>query len=321
MQQFWMPSFLIDSPPGLLEKIHFLSGDALMWFFMAEGGLWRWEAAILLIIPIGLGAAALWRQRGAWLPVALLLPLALAIGASAFRLYPLAARLLLFTAPFLALLMVAGVAAAAERLSARWRLPWLAGAAALLTILPIMDLVRQVGDPYERQAVAPLVRTFLARHAAGAAIYVYGRTVPAWTYYTTDWRNPDLARVNHLAHLVGSDGAAFSYAPPRGHPVKEEGDSLIYAWADWRELIGIPGGRGPDSLGVTRATWDPGWADNELRRIRAAGRHEAWVVYTAAKPNVPDPLDSALTASGATIGLRQAASGALLTRWEWKSEE
>ena len=99
-------------------------------------------------------------------------------------------------------------------------------------------------------------------------------------------------------------------------PLAEAGaDALRFAVGDWRELVGVPTGTGPDSLGIPSPAPDSGWADNEARRLHEAGGPEAWVLLSSFQPMVPDQLDAALTRRGGVRALREERPGAVLMRW------
>ena len=318
MQRFWLPFFLSPALPGLLAKTDTALTLALQQWFLASGGGWRVLVAYGLLLPIGAGVIRLARRHGPALLALLFLPLALALLASAAQAYPAAPRLLLFSLPGLILALAAGTGAIAEGLGRRWPVAWLAAGAAALASLPGLDAARMLLEPYEREALAPLIARVRAEHQPGAAIYVFGRSVPAWVFYTTDWRAPDLARVRGRSALVSSTGGAFRHAASRGRPVVDEGDDLIFGYADWRELIGVPTGTGPDSTGVNATRPDTGWAENEARRLKAAGGPEAWVVMSSFIPGAPDLVDSALAANGGRRLFREERSGAVLSRWEFR---
>lgn len=107
-------------------------------------------------------------------------------------------------------------------------------------------------------------------------------------FYTTEWRTPDIGRVETLGALVSSAGRAFRHASSRGHPVAQEGDDLAYHYRDWTELIGASTGMGPDSTGASQPTPDDGWPKNEAARIRRAGGPESWVIFSSFIPGCRD---------------------------------
>ncbi len=318
MQRFWLPFFLSPALPGLLAKADTALTLSLQQWFLASGGGWRVLVAYGLLLPMLAGVITLARRHGPALLALLFLPLALALLASSVQAYPAAPRLLLFALPGLILALAAGTGAIAEWLGRRWPVAWLAVGAAALAFLPGLDAARMLLEPYEREALAPLIARVRAEHQPGAAIYVFGRSVPAWVFYTTDWRAPDLARVHGRSALVSSTGGAFRHAASRRRPVVDEGDDLIFGYADWRELIGVPTGTGPDSNGVNALQPDTGWAENEARRLKAAGGPEAWVVMSSFIPGAPDLVDSALIATGGRRVFREERSGAVLSRWEFR---
>ena len=317
MQRFWIPNFLSPGLPDLGDKLVTLPAALLREWFLGEATPVRILAGAALCLPVAAGAVGLARRGRGWLLLIALVPLGVALLASAARLYPVAPRLLLFAAPLVALLLAEGAAVVAGLL-ARWRpAPWLGLGAAALLGLPVLDAARGLAAPPEREALAPLVRLLQREARPGATVYVFGRAVPAWVFYTTDWRAPDTARVRHHVALVSSTGAAFRHAGPRGHPVREEGDSLAYRFGAWTELVGIPSGTGPDSLGVNGAVEDAGWADNEARRIQAAGGPEAWLVLSSYRAGLPALLDSALVRRGGVLAARHVAPGAEVSRWRF----
>lgn len=314
MQRFWIPFFLSPALPHLGTRIYNALATSSQAFFTADGGLWRIWASCVLLIPILLGAVRLWRQRFTGL-LLLATPLLLAILASVVRRYPVSPRLLLFAAPGLCVALASGLGSVADRLD-RWRrLPWFAMLAVGLLLLPLLDAGRMVLEPLEREAVRSPIRQFIREHQAGATVYLFGRTVPAWVFYTTDWRAPDVARVETLGALVSSTGRAFRHASSRGHLVSREGDDLVYHYRDWIELIGASTGMGPDSTGASQGRPDEGWAQNEAARIRRAGGPESWVIFSSFVPGVPVLLDSALIALGGTRSLQVETTGARGARW------
>jgi len=317
MQRYWVPYFLSPSLPELDAKIDHAVGSGLQDWFLSEGGRWRVEAGFLLILPTVVGGFELFRRHGRTVMTMLLVPFALAVVASMVRRYPVAPRLMLFAMPTMTLLLSAGLWAISEQLRVRWRRPAFALASTALLLLPGLGALRTWQLPLDRESLRPLVTRLEQEHAPGATIYVYGRAMPAWLFYTTDWSRPDLARVHERSVLIGSTGGAFYHAASRGHAVAEEGDSLIYPYRDWRELVGVPSGLGPDSLGIRRDAPDPGWASNEARRIRQAGGPEAWLVLFSFVPGVQDSLGAAMREAGATRTLREEQDGAVVERYRF----
>src|SRR6185295_12441283 len=132
-------------------------------------------------------------------------PLLVALVASAVRLYPFAPRFLLFLAPGLTLLTVAGIQALARAGEGRrdWAraLPAAAGAlAACLLAGRTVQLARGLYFTYEdsRPAFTRLEREL----APGDGLYVYAGAAKAFDYYQSHFAFPRRARV-----VVGAQDA------------------------------------------------------------------------------------------------------------------
>ncbi len=315
MQRYWVPYFLSPTLPELESKIDHVVTAGLEEWFVSGGTPWRLRAGFILIPAILIGVFAVVRRHGRGITLMLVLPFGLAVMASMMRRYPVVPRLMLFALPSILLLLTAGVWAVCEWLRARARIPWFALASASLVVLPGIDAAREWITPLDRESLRPLIAEIVADHQPGAAVYVYGRAMPAWLFYTTDWSRPDLARVHLRSQLIASTGGAFYHAASRGHAVGREGDDLLFPYRDWRELVGVPSGLGPDSLGIRADAPDPGWGANEARRIREAGGPEAWLVLFSFAPGVQDSLEAAMRAAGATQTLVEERDGAVIERY------
>jgi hypothetical protein len=190
---------------------------------------------------------------------------------------------------------------------------------AAVLVLPVRGALSHLFHPASPEDVRSLADSFAKEHRPGEAIYVFGRSVPSWVFYTTDWKSPDLDRVGRLSELVASEGPAFRNAPSRGRPIAAEGDDLVYPNRDFSELVGIPPGTGPTlkSPGGADAP-DPGWAENEVGRIRrAAGNGRVWVLLSSFKPAVGAQLVQALDAGGARLESRRETDAAMLLRYRF----
>lgn len=301
LQTYWNGYFLDPLSSGLLGRLRTTVGATLRDFFLGEGGGWRTGAAMLLLVPCGIGAVRLGRIHGRPAAALLVLPLLAAFAASALHRYPIAPRLMLYSAPLWILLVVAGLDELGERLAGR-RAPWLLTAAAAVSlVLPVRSAVAELRSPSRPQDIRPLVQLFQQRHAAGDAVYIFGRAVPAWTFYTTDWGAPDLARVKSFGGLVSSGGVAFRNRESRRAAVQAEGSDLVFPYRDWWELIGVPTGQGPTTTGSGSEMPDSGWAENEAARLRATGRPQVWVLLSSYRAPIPGLLLAAVQQQGGTM--------------------
>jgi len=235
-------------------------------------------AAILLLVGVGL-----WQLAGSGRRRTLLVigPVAVTLTASALGLYPIAARIMVFAAPCL----IIPVAAAAAALALRPRLLRIRGAAAfagvVLVVPPLKRDLQLAAHPTTFEHVRPAVAELRKRALPTEPIYVFASSLPAWTFYTTDWSAPDRERLARVARLGGSGGPAFENAPPRDRRVGTENDSLVFALDGTWEIIGAAhGAQWRSGTGLVQYHPDPGWAAAEARRIRAAASPGVWLLVS-----------------------------------------
>ena len=96
--------------------------------------------------------------------------------------------------------------------------------------------------------------------------------------------------------------------------MKSEGDDLAFRYRDWLELIGVPTGMGPDERGIKGERPDSGWAENEVRRLKATGSNDCWIGMAAFTPMVPATLRKAIEREGGKILLWRERQVAVLGR-------
>ncbi|MGH7626895.1 MAG: hypothetical protein ACREOJ_16465, partial [Gemmatimonadaceae bacterium] len=193
-------------------------------------------------------------------------------------LYPIGSRLLLFATP---LTVIVGAAALVFLigLPGRRLRQVLYPALVLGLLVWLLPATRDYARTRERpEDTRPLIARLVASSPRDP-VYVYATGVPAWIFYTTDWKNPDTARVRRMAKLVNAAGPAFYYVPHRGRPVQADGDSLSFVYNGRREIIGIGSGifQASGDVSATHDSPDSGWADNEARRTLAQADSSAWV--------------------------------------------
>jgi hypothetical protein len=234
--------------------------------------------AFLLLASVGL--RRLVRDAGFVACGLLCAPGLAVLAASAAGQYPLGARLVLFAVPALIIAVAAGLGAVgAAKPARRAPLAALAGACVLAPAWPLdFSLVMH---PTRFEQVRSAVQQFERGSAPGDAIYVFAASVPAWTFYTTDWNAPDTSRLTRMARLASSGGPAFENAAPRGRAIHLEGDSLVFPLGSGREVIGLyHGAQDRHGTGVVQQVPDTNWTTNEARRIRAAATPTVWVLMS-----------------------------------------
>ncbi len=172
---------------------------------LVELARWTWYKAnalttfVLQLSAVGLLAAAAgivrWERRDRGMLAALLLPIGFALLASALRRYPFADRLLLFTAPLVALLVAEGVSALIERLRPLGRLATGAVVVVLLApaLLQAVDLLRATIQGRTSPGYGPRGQRLAGRGSPGTLL----RLFPALRILSTDLRLPGREHYRH----------------------------------------------------------------------------------------------------------------------------
>jgi hypothetical protein len=317
MREFWSQSLL--GPP---------SSDfgARLWSGLAELSctLTCWRGAVelwpVLLLVMVIGLVSIWRQRGPQYATLLIGPLVATFGASLLGRYPLATRLLLFSAPLVATLVAAGTVGVANWIEQSWpriRARWILLLAAYPSlVLAVALVVAPSGDwGFYGTEVKPLSRWFL-QHSGGEPVYVYPRAAPAWLFHTTDWTAPDTSRLAWVARVTGPDGPASINGASRGRRYVGEADTLVYSSARGTELYGTSSGMQVRRGYLSSPTPDPGWAESEAWRIRGAAQPHIWLIMADAHstPIERTLLMNALFEAGGRVLYRQTAADAELLR-------
>jgi hypothetical protein len=311
---FWGDRLLAIWIPGFWGRAYGAAREVLFTSFVADTFEVRntplAQASVLLTVAFtgalaGVGAFRLARThfRGA---VLLAGPLTAALLSSLAGAYPIAARLMLFAVPLLMTLTVIGfkhVAGAGGMGRLAVALPM-----ALVVFAGQLRNVVRAGDPNRLGHIRPAVEFLQRTIRSGEPIYVESATLPAWTFYTMDWARPDTVRLARMAREGSSGGGAFENCPSRGRPIAGDGADLVFPFGRGVELLGIGDG-GPFRAGDRpEPPSDPGWAESEARRIRAAAHPTAWLITTSMF-SAHWRLDAALRSLGAV------RVDSMVTRW------
>jgi hypothetical protein len=250
--------------------------------------------AIVGALAIG-GGIAMILHSGLGAGVLIFGPLALAVAASGLRRYPVGVpRLMVFWVPLLIVATAAGAAAVSRLAGGRLRGVAAAALAVLILGVPLASSVAECRNPYRGEDARTLLAEYRSQRRGEEPVYVSAKGIPSWLFYTTNWENPDRERLGYYARAAGS-GPSFENAPPRGHPVVDEGRDLVFRRRGRMELLGIATGRQwrwPSYAGAI----DPGWAANEARRVVAAIRENpagnpcAWLYFTRLSERSAKPV-------------------------------
>jgi len=309
LRHYWSGAFLTPPPRAMLSLLHDRAGWAMQEWFTGDTvtypGAWR---VSLLLLSLA-GVVALWRRHGAWAAGLIAGPTIVVCVAASARVYPLSERTLLFLAPCGIVALVAGLESAVDLAPFARRAPAFA-AAALILIWPD---ARDAGSRWTTSPTWALLRASAAdlasRAAEGEPVYVFSRDVPIWAFYTTNWSDPDTARVKALLALAASTGPNSGNAPPRARPATGEGVDLVYRVGARTELIGIPTGIEALAGEGARPAPDAGWATNETARIRAVANPAASIFFTYCHNACDTILVDTLLAAGGRIVDRRTTRG------------
>jgi hypothetical protein len=233
-----------------------------------------------LALVAAAGFVHLRRTSGGPITALLLAPLAVTVCASVAGAYPISLRLVLYLVPVIIILVVAGTLFTVAHASRRRQSIILGLLAGALLIRPGLRSAVPKFWPYHRQELGALVR-YVEERGTGEPVYVFANAVPAWLYYTTDWNDPDTMRLDWYARIASAGGPAFENAPPRRHPVVQEGEGLSYEYNGRTEVVGVS--TGEQWRVIVGSRWrrpDPGWELNEASRILAVANPAVWVVFS-----------------------------------------
>lgn len=287
MQAYWEGAFLTPGPEWTRRLLN------AAWTIAGTGNFPNLRTLVLLLL-IAIGATLLWRRRGLGACLLLTVPFAALLAVSAIGLYPIAGRLVLFTAPLLFWALASAIVGTAHLLP---RIPGALLAATLFAVawIPVaVTAFRFVGNPPLRETTRQLVRRLERGDPAARAVVLPGG-YPAWAYYAGDWTRPD-ALIAHArrafecetGEIQAPDCDRLSFSDRAGAP-----PTLVA-----RTPRGPPGGAA-----------DSAWIATQTHRILGLNDDRIWIFYSI-EPEVFPPrhlvqrLLARLEASRARVDLR-----------------
>jgi len=312
MAQFWAWSFLSPGSPSLVDRLPLIARETLFPLFI--GSRPHTFLVILVLLALcGVGSVGLGRRWGLWATVLAVGPVVAALGASTVHGYPIAARLMIYAAPLLVLMMAEGVVTAIGwlRRPEATRVAWV-GVVAWLALVAEAAATRRRPAP----ELPPLVQLLRRASPPETPVYVLANALPMWAFYSTDWAAPDTGRLQWLARLAGPGGPAFHNAAARGRLRAGEAATLVGRWGARAEIIGVATGmQKRDLVGLSRARPDSGWVQDEVARIAWQGDHEVWMLLAFAFSHEADDLLAGLDAAGGEKIYERDAPDASLYRY------
>jgi dolichyl-phosphate-mannose-protein mannosyltransferase len=312
MHEYWADSFLTPGSAHLARNAWLASEYLLLNSFVGSRPQ-PWGTIVFLLLL----AAGVWvlRRREPWragLVGGLLLA---ALTASALGRFPIAPRMLIFAVPAMAVLLAAGLGGITQGVRRPWGVVMFVLVAIGWAIVPLEWTIRR---PYRTDGVRQLAAEVERQGEPDVPIYLYSGVVPTWAFYTTDWSNPDTARLNFLARVGSPGGPGFHNARGRGQSVSGEGTDLTVRHRERLELVGTPPGTQFRELTRWSQKWpDPGWAENEVARVRAIGAPEFWVVSANSGLEQPMVLHRAFLTAGARRVFHHEEKNGRLSRYRF----
>lgn len=311
LREFWSPTVLTPGRPGWVVDVWrsirdvaaegFVTGPLELWASPLTTVALNIGGAILLLLA-GLGVRSLARSRGRPEAMVLTLPWLIVFAASVAGRYPFAPRLTLFALPLLDIAVAAGLVAL-DKLPRPVRVA-LAAPFAVVFGAGVLWCVDRVAAPDWEDHIRPAVEFFREEVRPGEPVYVLAGALPAWTFYTTDWQQPDTARLARVAREASAGGLAFENERPRGRRVEDDGAHLVFRYKDWTELFGVySGARWLSDGELTQRHPDANWAASEAHRVRNAAKPSTWVLAGRSLR-----LDRELRAAIEALGGRSAES-------------
>jgi len=290
LQNFWAYSFLDPGRPELAARAWQGARDLMYGLFLGgsvEPPMTRFEsvtASAVTTVLLGLACVGAYRLKvvaGAWRLALLVAPIAMAIGAAVFRHYPIGMRVMMFAAPLILILVAAGfeqvfVTAGPRRRGVLW-----SGVAALIFAIPLGRDLASAAFPLRWGNHRKAIREFEREAADGEPVYVSAGSLPAWIFYTTDWRDPDTLLLRHLARLASHPGPAFENGPSRDTVTAAEAEGLTYESNGRTVVLGLYTGmqvRAARELAQRRP--DPGWGEVEVARVRDHASPHIWLILS-----------------------------------------
>lgn len=281
MARFWQPAMAHLGSPGLMGR----ASEAAHEVFAGLTTTSIWPGSEVFLLLIAIGAWDVGRRLGSTAGMMLIGPLVLTALAWALNQFPIQLRLTLFLAPIIALLFGAALVRLFHRWPGRWRPLGMVVCAALV----LAASVRESMVGLERRKPSggrALVESVLS--GTRAPIWLASYSVSIWLMYTTDWSDPDTARLDAYAAMRRPSGPAYRFNSERAATLPDE--LFTRAGGPYGlELHSRPSGLLADiegAVGLPIASWGP----QESARIAAVAGDGAWVMLSHLREPERDAL-------------------------------
>ena len=282
MKRRWTATFLDPRAPDFGHRLSSALQGLLAAPLPALSHPWR---LFPLVIVGCVGAAWAARRRG-WSGTALLLgPVIATLAAAMLGRYALAERLVVFLHPLVLVAYAGSAALVLDRLPRAARGPALLATAAGIVGLGGPWAIDSAFNPSGREDLRPLAAE-AQRRPAGEPLYILGRSLPSYWFYSTNWR----------ARMGKADTASTRSLRPDEFASASTGMTWTQA-----------GGWSPSAP-------PPEWGAAEAARLARVARPYAWVLAAHQEPGAVDALVASARCFGAHVVWSHQTDGALLLR-------
>ena len=175
MQAYWQHAFAPFPPQGFGDFEWYLNSIEEIFFYTVGIGYAGQLLLLLALVAVWSGLA-----KKDFRPLGLLTPLLLLYLASAFKMYPLSQRLLLFLTPLVAALLAWGAWAMISHLSS---LALQRIVLAFLFVQPLLFTAACFVKPIQEEEIREVLAHYQKEHQEGDAIFLYHQSEMPFRYY------------------------------------------------------------------------------------------------------------------------------------------
>jgi hypothetical protein len=302
MQLFWRGVMIRIGDPGWVSRLInsvrsiALTGTDPGWPFL------RFFAPITTVVA----TLTIWKRSGSFVALMLALPPCLALLASGVGIWPIEGRLALFLTP----IAFVWIGAVADFL---WKATWMQREIRVVVVgCGVLGAIYNVTRPWDFppfEASRDMISTISAQPEHDP-VYVFPGGIPAWVYYSTDWHNPDTARLAWYARMN-----TYRVGKSRRGSVMENEPGFEWHGRHGLEIIGRSTGMWfTMERGWVTPAPDPNWGNAEARRLRSVGSRLSWVFGSHVLDTQVDSLRDGFQRNNAKIVSESRGPFAVLWR-------
>jgi len=265
MRAFWSSSFLHPGAPRFGQAL-----SNAVYVLLGSGNFLYLRSFVLLVLFV-VGVYGIAKSSGLKFVVLAVAPFVVVLCAACLRLYPIAARLLLFSTPFLFWVYSSGLKTVAYLCPKKMRSAGLVILAALMFGPTIVSSTKYSLHFPLRESTRQMV-SVIRETDRDANIYLPFGKYLQWAYYTADWKHPNELKAKIDSDFVRMRDVQISYLR---HKVETKPcDPFFGSEASMQpsEIIGCPAPT--PSGGMER---EQEWATAESRKIFTLQKPRVWL--------------------------------------------